>query len=121
VVTALRRQSSRGRIWHITQLVRNCQDLGDEIRIDSPLASQSTRHSAWTDSRSQSDIVQGYATCRSMVFRATSGCFQGFVRSKNDCNLIRIALSQEFNLKNLVSLGIDFPNKNLTSHHFLFF
>ena len=52
---------------------------------------------------------------------SVSGCFQGFVRSKNDFNLVRIALSKEFNSINLISLGIDFPNENLIFPNFSFF
>ena len=56
-----------------------------------------------------------------MVSWSVSGCFQGFVRSKNDFNLVRIALSKEFNPINLISLGIDFPNENLIFPNFSFF
>ena len=51
MVAALRRQSSSGRIGDIAQLVRNRQDLGDQIGIDSPLATQSTRHGAGANTR----------------------------------------------------------------------
>ena len=56
-----------------------------------------------------------------MVSWSVSRSFQGFVRSKNDFNLVRIALSKEFNPINLISLGIDFPNENLIFPNFSFF